>query len=219
MCPYHEWFEDSTFVILTKPIPIHPGDDTVIEASGRGIFLYSLQVAGETISGSIPDVLYVPDLAAIWRIYCKSIIHYKFRKYTPFSLQLSHFFIAYMFPNFYTTLSHLHTAFLTAYNMFPNSCNLPFCQVHLGALVVHILTLPVQVHTSKSMCDCTAGHHGVTPSWSPHTGSSPRRAGWYPFHSLTIPLLQLEVPLIQLGIPVGQVHAALMHIGTPCTTG
>lgn len=64
LSPRHEWFNDATYVPLEKPISIHLGDASVIKAIGHGTLQYLMDVPNEVIPASIPDALYVPDLAA-----------------------------------------------------------------------------------------------------------------------------------------------------------
>jgi GAG-pre-integrase domain/Integrase core domain/Pol polyprotein, beta-barrel domain len=64
MSPHRDWFDESSFTTLTRPILIHLGDAMVIEASGRGSLCYQMDVNGKLIKAKIPDALYVPELAA-----------------------------------------------------------------------------------------------------------------------------------------------------------
>jgi len=55
-------FDPSSFVTLSKPIPISLGDDLEIFATGKGTLHLMFNVDGKKNEGKFSDVLYVPEL-------------------------------------------------------------------------------------------------------------------------------------------------------------
>src|SRR5882762_3053530 len=64
LSPRRDWFNDATYKPLDKPISIHLGDASVIKAIGTGSLQYMMDTPNAAIPGTIPDALYVPELAA-----------------------------------------------------------------------------------------------------------------------------------------------------------
>ncbi|KAG2138323.1 hypothetical protein DEU56DRAFT_698221, partial [Suillus clintonianus] len=62
MTPRRSWFVESTFRKLRKPIAIHLGDDSTINATGLGSIQCVQHLNGERRHLIIDDVLYAPDL-------------------------------------------------------------------------------------------------------------------------------------------------------------
>ena len=64
LSPCHKFFLDETFTILMKPIPVHLGDASTIQATGKGSLRYLMDTPKGTVPAIITNVLYVPELAA-----------------------------------------------------------------------------------------------------------------------------------------------------------
>lgn len=63
MTPHRLWFVESTFQKLRRPIAIHLGDDSKINATGLGSIKCVQHLNGERHHLIINNVLYAPDLA------------------------------------------------------------------------------------------------------------------------------------------------------------
>lgn len=64
LSPRRDWFEDSSYTKLDKPVPIHLGDASTIYAVGKGTLQYLMDTPDGVITGFLPNTLHVPDLAA-----------------------------------------------------------------------------------------------------------------------------------------------------------
>jgi transposase InsO family protein len=64
LSPRREYFLDETFTTLKKPIKVHLGDASTIQATGRGSLRYLMDTPKGIVPAIIVDALYVPELAA-----------------------------------------------------------------------------------------------------------------------------------------------------------
>jgi len=64
LSPRREYFLDETFTILKKPIKVHLGDASTIQATGKGSLRYLMDTPQGIVPAIIADALYVPELAA-----------------------------------------------------------------------------------------------------------------------------------------------------------
>jgi len=64
LSPHREYFIDETFTTLKKPINIHLGDASTIQATGKGSLSYLMDTPKGIVPAVITNALYVPELAA-----------------------------------------------------------------------------------------------------------------------------------------------------------
>ena len=64
LSPCREYFLESTYITLNKPIKVHLGDASVIQAIGKESIRYLMTTPKGIIPAIIPNVLYIPELAA-----------------------------------------------------------------------------------------------------------------------------------------------------------
>ena len=55
-------FDQASFKMLSKPIPISLGDESEVSATGKGMIHLLFNVDGKSKEGKFKDVLYIPDL-------------------------------------------------------------------------------------------------------------------------------------------------------------
>ena len=89
--PWRDWFNDATYKPLDKPILIHLRDASIIKAISTGSLQYMMDIPNAAIPGTIPNALYVHELAA-WLL---SVSHFMdcmhtllFKKTTALSMHL-----------------------------------------------------------------------------------------------------------------------------------
>src|SRR5258708_14917449 len=63
-CPHQNWFDQDTLIDLETSIPITVGDGQSIQAMAMGTIRIIMNINGEWLPATIPNVLYVPNMSS-----------------------------------------------------------------------------------------------------------------------------------------------------------